>query len=97
LYCGQVGVETVVAIVNHFEEFSNVTFGQVVDSFMFGMLANAIEFRNIYVQVQAYSSQNNTLGIAQELIQFVTDIITFSNLYYNDPAAQQYLVATPNT
>lgn len=79
----------------HFEQFKGASLPEIIESFMFGMLANSIEFRSIFLAISStygiavpQSTVNATasnatyyLTLAESFAQFMKSVIYFNNLY----------------
>ena len=70
-----------------FIQFEGADIMQVIESFLFGMLANSIKFRDIYVrisnQIASSTKPINYAFLVEYVAKFAKSVIFFDNLYAN--------------
>lgn len=75
----------VLGYINHFDQFKNASFGQIAESFMFGILIQSLEMRIITQRISIYDEAGDIAGIVQELVGFLRIVVFFDNVYAIDP------------
>ena len=64
----------------HFDGWTQQTFGQIAESFMFNIMSNSIKYRENIYNIQEYEAADDNVGIYQEVVAFVWETILFENL-----------------
>ena len=62
-YCPIVVNTEMQTYMSHFQQFENSTIGEITESFMFGILAQSIEMRQMQMRVNEYEKEGNLPGI----------------------------------
>ena len=105
-HCPITLIDLVYKTVFQFEQFEGTALPQIVESFMFGMLANSIKFRDIFVKIQMeYSPTSNAalmanttsyVTLVEQCARFMKGVVYFDNLYVNTTKTRIYISRLSN-
>lgn len=64
--------------------FAKLSFGELVESFIFSLMSKSINYRKIAVNIIQYEAYKNYPGIVKESINLFWSSFWFENLYLTD-------------
>ena len=69
--------------IRHFDQFTNITFVQGAESFLFGLLSQSLNLRQSFQLMESADDGNKQAVVAKEFTKVVMASIFFDNIYYS--------------